>query len=337
MSLNDFWFVLLGVLLAGYAVLDGFDLGVGVLHPLAKGDEERRIVLNSIGPLWDGNEVWLVTFGGALFSAFPRAYAALLSGFYLLVMLLLFSLIGRAVSIEFRSKSAHRLWRGYWDFSFFISSVVALFSMGVLVGNAMRGVALDARGEVIGSLGDLLSPYALATGAFAVIAGALHGALYLQLKTDGALRERVQRWAWTAFGVFLVAYLGVTIMTLTAVPRAIENFAHVPAAWGIVALNVLAIANVPRALHKNATRYAFASSCAVIAALVFLLGMALYPNLIAARDGGPSLTIWNAASSEKTLGIMQVIAFIGMPFVITYTAIVYWVFRGKTTLDKHSY
>jgi cytochrome d ubiquinol oxidase subunit II len=337
MTLNDFWFLLLGVLLAGYAVLDGFDLGVGVLHLFARGDDERRIMLNSIGPIWDGNEVWLVTFGGALFAAFPRAYATLLSGAYLLIMLLLFALIGRAISIEFRSKSPHPLWRQYWDGSFAFASTVALFCMGVLVGNAMRGVPLDANGEFAGTLGDWLSPYAISVGVFTVLAATLHGATYLLLKTDGALHERIERWAWTSYGLFLAAYLAQTIMTLVHVPHAVSNFTHVPSAWLVVALNVLAIANIPRALYRKAKGYAFVSSSAMIVALTFLLGMALYPNLLSASGDGQSLTIFNAASSTTTLGLMQIIALLGLPFVLTYTVIVYWVFRGKTKVDKFSY
>jgi cytochrome d ubiquinol oxidase subunit II len=336
-TLHDFWFLLLGVLLAGYAVLDGFDLGVGVLHLFARGDDERRIMLNSIGPIWDGNEVWLVTFGGALFAAFPRAYATLLSGLYLPVMLLLFALIGRAISIEFRSKSAHAVWRAYWDASFFVSSLTALFIMGLLVGNAIYGIPLDAGGEFSGTLQDVFSPYAVSVGVFAVIAAALHGALYLQLKVEGALAARVHAWAWTAFGLFVVGYSCVTVLTLVQAPHALANFAEVPTAWLVVLLNVLAVANVPRALYRRAPRYGFFSSCAVILALVFLLGMALYPNLLAARGEGHSLTIFNAASSLRTLGLMRIIAFIGMPFVAGYTALVYWVFRGATKIDKHSY
>lgn len=163
-DLHVFWFVLLGVLATGYAILDGFDLGVGILHPLVKGDRERRLVLNSIGPLWDGNEVWLVTFGGALFAAFPKAYASLFSAFYLPFMFLLFALIGRAISIEFRSKAKARFWRSYWDHSFALSSFVVTFLFGVAAANTMQGIALDARGNHQGSVFDLLGAYPLAVG-----------------------------------------------------------------------------------------------------------------------------------------------------------------------------
>ena len=337
-DLHVFWFVLLGILLAGYAVLDGFDLGVGVLHSFVRGDEERRLVLNAIGPLWDGNEVWLVTFGGALFAAFPRAYATLLSGMYIPFMLLLACLIGRAISIEVRSKRKSALWRGYWDLSFSLSSTLALFIMGVAVGNVLQGVPIGADGEMRAPIADLLAPFPLLVGGFAVAAGAMHGAIYLHLKTEGELQRRAHRWMWWTFGFFLAFYVAVSIATLLRVPHATANFTRWPAAWVIVALNALAVANVPRAIHKGMPRYAFVSSAATIVALVFLLGMAIFPHLaVSSIDRAYSLTIYSSASSDKTLRIMRVIALIGIPFIGSYTAIVYWVFRGKVKLDDFSY
>jgi len=331
------WFLILGVLLTGYAILDGFDLGVGLLHPFVRGDHERRLTLNSIGPLWDGNEVWLVTFGGALFAAFPEAYATLLSGMYFLVIVLLFSLIGRAISIEFRSKRPSKAWRTYWDASFFLSSLTALLVFGVAAGNAMQGIALDARHEFTGTLLDLLNPYALIVGAFAVSVAAMHGSIFLYLKTEGDLQRTVHGWMWRTFFAFLAMYVVTTAATLVWVEHATDNFARWPAAWIIVALNVLAVANIPRAIHHGRAGYAFVSSCCTIAALVFLFGMALFPNLVVSSSEHASLTIHNASSSESTLGLMAVIAAIGIPFVASYTAIVYWVFRGKVKLGKFSY
>lgn len=337
MDLHIFWFVLLGVLLTGYAILDGFDLGVGILHPFARGDTERRLVINSIGPLWDGNEVWLVTFGGALFAAFPDAYATVLSAMYLPVIVLLFSLIGRAISIEFRSKRPSRAWRAWWDGSFALSSFVVVFIFGVAAGNAISGVPLDARGEYVGTLFGLLRPYPLAVGAFAASTAAMHGAIFLHLKTDGDLQKKTRIWMWRTFFVFLALYALVTVLTLALVPHATRSFERWPAAWIVVLLNVLAIANIPRAIHSGRAFYAFVSSSCTIAALVFLFGMALFPNLVVSSTAAPSLTIRNAASSEETLSLMAIIAAIGMPFVATYTGIVYWVFRGKVKLDGHSY
>ena len=337
-ELEVLWFGILGVLLAGYAILDGFDLGVGMLHPLARTDRERRLFLNSIGPLWDGNEVWLVTFGGALFAAFPHAYATAFSAFYLPFMALLFALIFRAVSIEFRSKREGRLWRGFWDGSFFAASGLATFLFGVAVGTSMIGLPIGADKEFQGVFLDLVRPYSLLVGGLAVATFLLHGSIYLHLKTEGELQARIHGWMWRAFGVFLVFYLLTTMVTLVRIPETHRHFAGNPWLWAAVVLNVLAVANIPRSIHRRRPLQAFLSSSAAIAALLFLFGAALFPNLIVSSlDPAFSLTIHNAASSQKTLGIMRNIAFLGMPFVLAYTVVVYWTFRGKVDLGKFSY
>ena len=317
MSLELIWFGVLGVLLTGYAILDGFDLGVGILHPIARGEHERRLFVNSIGPLWDGNEVWLVTFGGALFAMFPEAYATVFSGFYLAFMVLLTALIFRAVSLEFRGKVDAPRWKSAWDVAFFASSLTATLLFGVAVGNAIKGIPLDAAGEYTGGTLDLLGPYPVLVGLLAVALFAMHGAIFLFLKTEGALRERLQPWMWHTWGVFLVLYMLTTMFTLVEVPHAVENFERYP--WAVVAvvLNVLAIANIPRAIYRARYGEAFLSSSFVILALVFLFGMAQFPNLVTAgNDPARSLTLYNAASSAKTLGIGLMFVVIGMPFVL---------------------
>jgi cytochrome bd ubiquinol oxidase subunit II len=338
-DLNLLWFLLLGVLLAGYAVLDGFDLGVGILHPLARTDEERRIAISSIGPIWDGNEVWLVTFGGALFAAFPEAYATIFEAFYTAFMLLLFCLIFRAVSLEFRGKVHSAAWRRMWDLAFFVSSLTATLLFGVAVGNGLAGINLNVRGEYAGTFLDLLKPYPLLVGAMTVAMFAVHGALYLHLKTEGRLQRLFERWIWHAWGLYLVLWIFTTMATLLFVPAARPNFERAPWTAAVVVLNVLAIANVPRAAFTKRMGQAFLSSCTMIVCQVVLVGVALFPNLVAASnagvDGVQSLTIHNAASSQATLWIMAIIAFIGMPLVVTYTVIVYWTFRGKAHADGY--
>src|SRR5438552_18046621 len=206
------WFVLLGVLMAGYAILDGFDLDEGILDQVQRNDTERRNFMSSVGPVWDGNEVWLVVFGGATFAAFPNAYAAAFSGFYLGFMLLLCCLIFRGVSMEFRSKRPSRLWRGSWDLAFSAASALATFLFGVVVGNCMRGLPLGADGDFTRPLGlaDLLNPYSILTGLFAISAFAMHGSLYLYLKHEDRLQGRVQGWMWRTCLLLLVAYLPVS-------------------------------------------------------------------------------------------------------------------------------
>ncbi len=224
MDLNILWFVLLGVLLTGYAVLDGFDLGVGMLHLAARNEKDRRLMLNSIGPLWDGNEVWLVTFGGAMFAAFPNAYATVFSGFYEAFMILLFALIFRAVSIEFRSKRESPAWKRFWDYSFFVASALATFLFGVAAGNALLGIPVDAGGEFTGSFFGLVRPYTVLIGLLTVSFAVMHGAIYLYLKTEGELQQVVHRWMWRGFGLTLICYMLATIFTLALIPQAARNF-----------------------------------------------------------------------------------------------------------------
>lgn len=345
-TLSIIWFILLGVLLAGYAVLDGFDLGVGMLHPLARNDDERRIFINAIGPVWDGNEVWLITFGGAMFAAFPEVYASVFSGFYVAFMMLLFAIIMRAVSIEFRSKIHSRAWRRFWDWGFFGSSGLASLLFGVAVGNAMIGLPLDDRGVYLGGLPPMLgfredgfTIYPIVVGVLTITMFLMHGALYLYLKTpEGELHERLKHWMWHAWGLFLVMYLLATMYTLVAVDHAVPNFQRMPWAAAIVIVNVLAIANIPRAIYAGRPGQAFLSSCITIVALVSLFSMALWPYLVrSSLPGGFSWTVENAASSERTLMIMFIIACIGMPFVLAYTSAVYWTFRGKVELEPSGY
>jgi cytochrome d ubiquinol oxidase subunit II len=334
------WFGLIGVLLAGYAILDGFDLGVGILHLCVRKDEERRALMGSIAPIWDGNMVWLVVFGGAMFAAFPRAYAAAFSGFYLPFILVLFALIFRGVSMEFRGKQPMGWWRQIWDFAFCAASTLASFLFGVIVGNCIAGLPLGADGDFAHpvSLAEVFRPYPSLVGLFAVSVFAMHGSIFLHMKTEGELQQRVRRWMWRTFFAFLALYILVSILTLTQFPQSTSKYREHPWLLLVVVLNVLAIANIPRAIYLDQPRYAFVSSACTIAAFTFNFGTTLYPNLITStvsRDF--DLTIARAASSDKTLGIMALIALLGMPFVLAYTIGVYWVFRGKVQIGKGGY
>jgi cytochrome d ubiquinol oxidase subunit II len=330
--------VLLGVLLTGYSILDGFDLGVGILHLAARNERERRLMINSIGPLWDGNEVWLVTFGGAMFAAFPDAYATVFSGFYVAFMILLFALIFRAVSIEFRSKRNSKGWMRFWDFSFFGASALATFLFGVAAGNALKGIPVDADGVFAGSFFDLIQPYPILIGLLTVSFAVMHGAIYLYLKTEEELQQLVHRWMWRGFGLSMIFFMLATIFTLAFLPEATQNFHQHHWSWVIVVLTVLAFANIPRAIFLGRPFYAFLSSSLTILALVFLFSFTLYPNLVVSNiSPAYSLNIFNAASSQKTLGIMATIALIGLPFVLCYTTAIYWAFRGKVKITEHSY
>jgi cytochrome d ubiquinol oxidase subunit II len=338
LDLNTLWFALVGVLFMGYAILDGFDLGVGALHLFAREDQERRLFLNAIGPVWDGNEVWLVTGGGALFAAFPEVYATIFSGFYPAFMLLLFGLIFRAVAIEFRSKQPHPAWRAFWDGSFSVASVAAALLVGVALGNIAWGVPLDAAGEFAGSFLGLLKPYPLLVGVTTVALFAMHGSIYLILKLEGDLQARVRGWAQNTIILFILCYVCTTMATLLYVPHMTAYFKEHPVLFLMPLLTMLAIANIPRELHRGRDFHAFLSSCAAVAALLALFGLGMYPNMVFSSPlAENSLNIYNAASSAKTLKIMLVIAVLGVPLVLSYTASIYWIFRGKVKLDASSY
>lgn len=337
LDLNTIWFLLVGALLAGYAVLDGFDLGVGALHLWVKKDEERRVLLNAIGPVWDGNEVWLVTGGGALFAAFPPVYAGVFSGFYAAMILLLFGLIFRAVAIEFRSKQPTAWWRETWDISFSAASILSSFLMGVALGNVIRGIPLDARGEFTGRFFDLLNPFALLTGITTVALFAMHGAIFLVLKTEGPIQDKIRGWINPAIILFIICYATTTMATLVYLPHMAERFKQHPALFVLPVLTMLAIANIPREIFHNREGRAFLSSCATVFGLMGLAGLGLYPHLVRASDPAASLTVYNASASPGTLTTMLIIAAIGLPLVLSYTISIYWIFRGKVKLDSMSY
>ncbi len=337
-DLNTIWFFLVGILLTGYAILDGFDLGIGALHLFAETDHDRRIMLNSIGPIWDGNEVWLVTGGGALFAAFPEVYATAFSGFYMALMLLLFSLIFRAVAIDFRSKQSSKVWRKTWDISFTISSIVASLLIGTALGNVAWGVPLDASHEYAGSFWTLLNPYSLLVGVLVVVLFMMHGALYGILKTEGDLQKKLGKLFRTNFVLFGIGYIVVTIATLLFADNITEHYKSSPALMVFPVINVLLIVNVWWQHHRGKDLAAFLSSCFTILLLMLIFGLGIYPDMLYSNPvAGNTLDIYNAASSQKTLKIMLTIALIGMPFVIMYTSTIFWIFRGKVKLDSSSY
>ncbi len=338
LDLNTVWFILVGVLFTGYAVLDGFDLGIGALHLFTRDDAERRVMLNAIGPVWDGNEVWLVTAGGALFAAFPNVYATAFSGFYLALMLLLAALIFRAVAIEFRSKQPMRWWRQMWDIGFAGGSVLSALLLGTALGNVAWGVPIDARGEFAGTFPGLLKPYPLLVGVTTLALFMMHGAIYGVLKTEGALHDKLRVWAVRSIIFFVICAVTLTMATLLYVPHLSHRVREHPWLFSVALVNMLAIANIPREFHHGHDGRAFLSSCAAMITLMALFALNSFPDLIYSWPNPEnSLTIYNAASSPKTLAIMLVIAGIGMPAVLAYTVSIYWIFRGKVKLDRLSY
>jgi cytochrome d ubiquinol oxidase subunit II len=337
-DLNTVWFILVGVLFAGYAMLDGFDLGIGALHLFTSKDEERRVMLNAIGPVWDGNEVWLVTGGGALFAAFPNVYATVFSGFYLALYLLLAALIFRAVAIEFRGKRPELWWRQTWDIGFAVGSILSSLLIGVALGNIAWGIPIDEHGEFAGTFFSLLKPYPLLVGVTTVALFMMHGAIYGVMKTEGKLHDKLRGWAMNSIIFFVICATTLTMATLLYVPHLAARVRDNPWLFSVALANMLAIANIPREFHHGNDGRAFLSSCAAIVTLMALFALNVFPNLVTSLpDPGNSLTIYNAASSPKTLGIMLIIACIGLPVVLAYTVSIYWIFRGKVKLDRMSY
>ena len=339
MSLELIWYVLYVIIISGYAILDGFDLGVGMLSPfVAHTDTERRVMLNAIGPVWDGNEVWLVLGGGALFAAFPLVYASLFSGFYLAMMLVLLVLIGRTVAIEFRSKRESHRWRNGWDLVFAGSSFGITVLLGVALGNVIRGVALDQSGNMDVSLTDLLNPFSIAVAITAVAMFMLHGSIFLSQKVEGELLDRITTLVPRLMIAFFVLMTGLIGWTLLRTETFADNYRHRP--W-IAVFPVLALAAALIAWRQiQHTRYftAFLASASMIAALLCAVAAGLYPVMIPSSiDAAYSLTVQNASAADETLTVMLVFAIIGMPFVLLYTGGVYFFFRGRVRLDEESY
>jgi cytochrome d ubiquinol oxidase subunit II len=337
-NLEFAWFTVFVILLTGYAILDGFDLGVGMLHLFSKKDEERRLMLNSIGPVWDGNEVWLVTAGGALLAGFPDIYATALSAFYLPVMVLLSGLIFRAVAIEFRSKQEMGWWRWMWDLFFALASLIISFSLGLMLGNLIQGIPLDEEFEYIGTPGMLFNPYALLVGVMTVALFMMHGSIYLMMKTEGEFHEKMRRLVNPCIIFFIICYAMTTMATLIYMPHMVNAFRERPFFFLIGIFHILAIANIPREIFHGRDGLAFLSSAFNIICLLALYAIGAYPEVIRATNNpNYSLTVYNAASSPLTLKILFLFAFIGIPLVLSYTIVVYYIFRGKVKIDKHSY
>ncbi len=332
------WFLVVGALFTGYAILDGFDLGAGAWHLFLKDDRSRRIALNAVGPVWDGNEVWLVIGGGALFAGFPEAYASLFSGMYIPFILFLGFLIFRAVSIEFRGKEPMKWWRNLWDASYSISSAALALLLGVVLGNVLIGISMNEQYIFTGHWLEFLNPYALTVGLTTLALFMVHGAIYLTMKTEGALFEKIARLLRRSILIFVGLFIIVTIISVTTFPHLTDRFLDQPILFVVPLLAFLSIANVPRLASKGKFLHSFIFSAMSISFLLILVAIELYPVILLSRgDPETSMTIYNAASSDKALGIMLTITAIGLPLVLFYVFFVYRAFWGKVKLDETSY
>ncbi|WP_312369154.1 cytochrome d ubiquinol oxidase subunit II [Stenotrophomonas sp.] len=366
-TLRVIWWLLLGVLLIGFAVMDGFDLGVGALLPfVAKTDEERRLVINTIGPVWEGNQVWLVLGGGAIFAAWPPLYAVSFSGFYLAMFVILFALILRPVGFKYRGKMPSQRWRNNWDWALFIGGFVPALIMGVAVGNVLLGVPYHfddtQRVWYTGTFFGLLTPFALLAGLLSVAMLVSHGAAMLVLKTDGPVAERSARYgsiaaivsfvlfalagAWVAFGLPGYAITSQVVSDGASNPllKTVEvgaaggwlhNYSTMPATILAPVVGLLGALASAVLLRKRRGGLAFIASGASIAGIIFTVGFAIFPFLLpSSSQPGSSLTLWDASSSHLTLWIMLLATVVFLPIIIAYTTWVYRVLKGKTTLSE---
>ncbi len=332
------WYIVVIFSMTCYSILDGFDLGVGSLHLFTKKDEHRRVLLNAIGPVWDGNEVWLVIVGGSLFAGFPGVYATIFSIFYVPCMLLIAALIFRACSIEFRSKLESKKWRHLWDVVFSVASIIIAFCIGFVLANLVNGIPIDENGVYSGSFLAFFNPYAIVIGITVVSLFMMHGAIYLLMKTEGDLHDYLRKWVNRTIAFFITCYVVTTIYTLLAKGHMLEKMLNSPVLFIFPLLTLFAIVNIPIQVNRGNDGYGFTSSCLSIALLLLLFVLGTFPNMVRSTiDPVNSLTMYNTASSMLTLKILLLIVLIGIPFILAYGYYLYRTFRGKVNLESSSY
>ncbi len=336
--LETIWFILWGVLWAVYFMLDGFDLGIGTLMPfLAKDDRDRRVMYNSMGPFWDGNEVWLITAGGATFAAFPTTYAVMFSSLYTPLLIILFALIIRGVSFEFRGKVDNPTWRSIWDACLVIGSFIPALLFGVAFANIFQGIPIDAKGLFHGNLLTLLNPYGIAGGILFVLLFTVHGALWLAIKAEGELHERAAAMAarlWIALLLVAVIFLGYSYVATDLY----ANYFKMPVLWIIPVVAVVSLLLTRVFISQKSYWKAWFASSGTILGCTFFGVAGLFPNLFpSSLDPSYSLTAFNSSSSQLTLKIMLGVALVMVPVVIGYQIWVYNLFKDKVTEEDLAY
>jgi cytochrome d ubiquinol oxidase subunit II len=333
------WFLVVGLLFSGYAILEGFDYGAGAWHLFFKKDMSRRIAINAIGPLWDANQVWLIIGGGALFAGFPVMYATMLSSMYIPFMLFLMLLVLRSSAIKFRNAEEMLWWRKSWDIAYFVSNILISFLLGVVLANLLEGLAIGENLTYQGGLFfSFLSPYAIMVGLTTVSLFMTQGAIFLLLKTEGRLHTRLTFLLKKGMIFFIVSFAATSLYTLVFLPGVTDRFKEYPILFIIPVLAFLAVANVPRLVSKKSYATALVFSSLTMAFLLMLVAVQLYPVLLPSTiDPEYSVTIYNAASSQKSLGIMLTIVCIGAPLLAGYFLFLYKTFHGKVKLDDTSY
>lgn len=336
-TLQITWFILFFVLFIGYAILDGFDLGIGVISLFTRKPEDRDILINTITPYWDGNEVWLLTAGGALFAAFPPVYATLFSAFYMPFMLLLLALIARAVSIEFRHASHSPAWVRACDLAFGLGSLVPALLMGVALANVLRGLPINDNGVYEGTFLSLLNPYSLLGGVLSLITFIMHGAAFGALKTLGNLQAKLRKWVSSTWMIVVILWFCLTVYTLFEARYLFEGVLKNPTFIGLFVLFLASILVITISSNAQKDLHTFLASSVAIACLLGMAGSCLFPRMIPSNiDLTNSLTLSDHSSTPRTLKVMLVIALTGMPLALIYHVVVYRSFKGKTQ-DMETY
>jgi len=333
------WYLVVGLLFSGYAILEGFDYGAGAWHLFLRKDLSRRVAINAIGPLWDANQVWLIIGGGALFAGFPVMYATMLSAMYIPFMLFLMLLVLRSAAIKFRSAEDMKWWRKSWDIIYFVSNTLIAFLLGVVLGNVLQGFELHENFTYKGGIFfSFLNPYSLMVGFTTLSIFMTQGAIFLLLKTEGRLHDRLSYLLKKGMIFFIVSFAITSLYTLTFLHGVTDKFKEQPIFFVLPILAFLAVANVPRLVSKKKYFYALVFSSLIMAFLLMLVAFQLYPVLLPSTvDPNYSVTIYNAASSQKSLGIMLTIVLIGAPLLTFYFLFLYKTFNGKVELDDTSY
>lgn len=333
------WYLVVGLLFSGYVILEGFDYGAGIWHLFFRKDLSRRIAINAIGPLWDANQVWLIIGAGALFAGFPVMYATMLSSMYVPFILFLMLLVLRSSAIKFRSAEKMLWWRRTWDIIYFVSNLLISFFLGVILANILQGIELAENYSYKGGMFlSFLNPYAIMVGLTTVSLFMTQGAIFLVLKTEGRLYTRLTFLLKNGMIFFIVSFAATSLYTLVFLPGVTNKFKEYPVFFAIPILAFLAVANVPRLVSKKKYTYALIFSSLTMAFLLMLVAVQLYPVLLPSSISPEfSVTIYNAASSQKSLGIMLTIVAIGSPLLAGYFIFLYKTFRGKVKLDDTSY
>ena len=331
------WYAVFLTAVFAYAALDGFDIGVGLLHLFAKGDFERRIFLNSIGPVWDGNSLWVIIAAGGFLAGFPPAFSMLMSTLYIPALILVAGYTIRAVAIEFRSQLTSLKWRFFWDKVFSLASYLLAVGFGVLVANLIHGLPLNQDGSLSGGPLTLFSPYALVLGLFTTLLFMLHGALFLNMKTEGELNLRIRNWIQNIHLSFFFLWSVITIVTLIFEEHMSTIFKTHPEALGIVFLALIGLTLIPKLVSKNLPGWAFLSSFLIIGSFVLTYALGTFPATLKVLPDEASFTIYNSSASKMTLEILLTIALLGVPLFLIYAFCSYKVFKGKVELDTMSY